>query len=117
MVLTGVDVIGLDGKEREHLMGKRLGLITNPTGVAKNLRQTIDVLYKDFRLVALFSPEHGLRGEVQDALDIPEYLDGSTGLPVYSLYGATRKPTSQMLNGIDTLVFDIQDIGVRFYST
>ena len=116
MVLTGVDVIGLDGNEREHLMGKRLGLITNPTGVAKNLRQTIDVLYKDFRLVALFSPEHGLRGEVQDALDIPEYLDGSTGLPVYSLYGATRKPTSQMLNGIDTLVFDIQDIGVRFYS-
>ena len=64
MVLTGVDVIGLDGKEREHLMGQRLGLSTNPTGGAKNLRQTIDVLYKDFRLVALFSPEHGLRGEV-----------------------------------------------------
>ncbi len=116
MVLTGVDVIFRDGRERAHLSGKRLGLITNPTGVTGNLKRTLDVLHEAFHLVALFSPEHGLRGEIQDALSIPEYCDSSTGLPVYSLYGATRKPTSQMLNGIDSLVFDIQDIGVRFYS-
>ncbi len=117
MVLTGVDVILENGRERESLIGKRLGLITNPTGVTRDLRRTLDVLHLDaFHLVALFSPEHGLRGETQDALNIPPYRDDTTGLPVYSLYGETRRPTSGMLEGIDALVFDIQDIGVRFYS-
>jgi uncharacterized protein YbbC (DUF1343 family) len=116
MVSTGVDVIVRGSKEREYLTGKTLGLITNPTGVTGNLKRTFNVLCEVFRLVALFSPEHGLRGEIQDALGIPEYRDDSTGLPVYSLYGDTRKPTSEMLQRIDCLVLDIQDIGVRFYS-
>ncbi|HXL04364.1 MAG TPA: DUF1343 domain-containing protein [Bacillota bacterium] len=116
MVSTGVDVILRDGKERKHLINKKLGLITNPTGVTGSLERTLDVLHRDFHLMALFSPEHGLHGEIQDALKIPEYRDDSTGLPVYSLYGDERKPTAEMLEGIDALIFDIQDIGVRFYS-
>lgn len=116
MVSTGVDVILEDGKEREYLVDKKLGLITNPTGVTGSLERTLDALHRDFHLVALFSPEHGLHGEIQDALKIPEYRDDSTGLPVYSLYGDARKPTAEMLEGIDALVFDIQDIGVRFYT-
>lgn len=116
MVSTGVDVILRDGKEREYLINKKLGLITNPTGVTGSLERTLDVLHRDFHLVALFSPEHGLHGEIQDALKIPEYRDDATGLPVYSLYGDARKPTAEMLEGIDALIFDIQDIGVRFYS-
>ena len=108
LVSTGVDVILRDGKEREHLINKKLGLITNPTGVTGSLERTLDVLHRDFHLVALFSPEHGLHGEIQDALKIPEYRDDATGLPVYSLYGDARKPTAEMLEGIDALIFDIR---------
>ena len=117
VVVTGVDMVLEDSRARESLVDKRLGLITNPTGVTRDLKRTLDVLRLGvFDLVALFSPEHGLRGEIQDALDIPEYTDDATGLPVYSLYGDMRKPTYTMLDGVDSLIFDIQDIGVRFYS-
>ena len=100
------------------LAGKRLGLITNPTGVTRSLDATLDVLHRDgrFRLVAAFGPEHGLRGEAQDAVDIGDFRDERTGLPVYSLYGANRRPTPKALAGLDALVFDIQDVGVRFYT-
>jgi uncharacterized protein YbbC (DUF1343 family) len=129
-VLAGIDVVmgGHDvgahtGAESgveavRALAGKRLGLITNPTGVTRTLEATLDVLHRDprLRLVAAFGPEHGLGGEAQDAVRIGDFHDESTGLPVYSLYGASRRPTVEALAGVDALVFDIQDVGVRFYT-
>ena len=108
------------GKETEGrgLKGRRVGLITNPTGVNRDLVSTVDLLHQhpDVELVALFGPEHGVRGEVQDGLAVEAYTDPVTGLPVYSLYGDTPKPTQEMVAGLDTLAFDIQDVGVRFYT-
>jgi uncharacterized protein YbbC (DUF1343 family) len=99
------------------LQGKRVGLITNHTGRDRDGVSTIDLLFKapELKLVALFSPEHGIRGAL-DQEKITNSTDEKTGLPVYSLYGETRKPTPEMLKDIDTLVFDIQDIGARFYT-
>jgi uncharacterized protein YbbC (DUF1343 family) len=113
-VLTGIDV--LEAQKFAPLRGKHVGLITNHTGVDANGRTTIELLQKapGVQLVALFSPEHGLAGQF-DA-KVPSSKDASTGLPVYSLYGDTRRPTDQMLQGIDALVFDVQDAGVRFYT-
>ena len=112
--LTGIDV--LEGEHFAALAGKHVGLITNQTGIDRNGRSTIDVLAHapGVKLVALFSPEHGIRG----ALDkrVPSSKDLATGLPIYSLYGETLRPTDEMLAGIDALVFDIQDAGVRFYT-
>ena len=115
-VQLGVDVLVADGFK--PLAGKRIGLITNPTGVTGDLRSTIDVLHKapGVTLVALFGPEHGVRGDVPAGDEIADTRDAATGLPAYSLYGKTRKPTAEMLAGIDTLVFDIQDIGSRSYT-
>lgn len=98
------------------LAGKRVGLITNHTGHDRSRLATIDVLMKrtDMRLVALFAPEHGIRGEASGRIDFE--TDAKTGLPVHSLYGATNKPTPEMLQGVDALVFDIQDVGVRQYT-
>ncbi len=102
------------------LRGKRIGLITNHTGVACGGRTTIDLLFRagegaeGVKLVALFSPEHGIRGTEDEA--VASGVDEATGLPVYSLYGKTRRPTAEMLRGLDALVFDIQDAGVRFYT-
>lgn len=95
-----------------------MGLITNPTGVHSNLTSTVDLLHRhpQVHLVALFGPEHGVRGEVQDGISIPSTTDPATGLPVYSLYGETRRPTPAMLQGLEALVFDLQDVGVRFYT-
>lgn len=100
------------------LRGKRVGLITNPTGVDAQLRSSIDLLAADpqLRLVALFGPEHGVRGDVQAGEKVGAALDAGTGLPVHSLYGEHREPTAEMLQGIDVLVFDIQDVGARFYT-
>ncbi len=114
-VLTGVDVLAEHGAN--ELQGRRCGLITNHTGMTQDGRRTIDVLAaaKGTKLVALFSPEHGLHG-VLDHSGIGHSEDKSTGLPVWSLYGDSRKPTAEMLRGLDTLVFDIQDIGCRFYT-
>jgi uncharacterized protein YbbC (DUF1343 family) len=115
-VKPGIDVL------REHgfdiLNGKRVGLITNATGVTSDLQSTIDVLFNSPRvkLVALYSPEHGVRGDADAGKEINGFNDARTGLPVYSLYGKTRRPTKEMLQGIDVLVYDIQDIGVRSYT-
>ena len=113
-VLSGIDVLARDGFAK--LKGKRVGLITNHTGVARDGKSTIDLLQTapGVQLVALFAPEHGIRG-VLDA-DVPAERDQKTGLTIHSLYGETRRPTAAMLAGIDTLVIDLQDIGARFYT-
>jgi len=113
-VLAGIDVLVRDGFAR--LKGKRVGLITNHTGVARDGKSTIDLLHTapGVQLVSLFAPEHGIRG-VLDA-DVPAEKDPKTGLTIHSLYGDTRRPTDAMLAGIDTLVIDLQDIGSRFYT-
>jgi uncharacterized protein YbbC (DUF1343 family) len=112
--LTGIDVLEAQGFA--PLAGKRVGLITNQTGIDRNRRSTIDLLAHapGVKLVALFSPEHGIRGTLDER--VSSSTDASTGLPVYSLYGETQRPTDAMLVGIDTLVFDVQDAGARFYT-
>ena len=115
-VVPGVEVLvkrGFPG-----LKGKKVGLVTNPSGVDRNLRSTIDILFNapDVELVALYGPEHGVRGDVYAGGKVSDNTDKATGLPVYSLYGATRKPTREMLEGIDVMVYDIQDVGARSYT-
>ncbi len=111
---TGVDV--LEAEKFASLRGKRVGLITNQTGLDWYGHRTIDLLARaeGVKLIAIFSPEHGIKGSADATL--ANQADAATGLPVYSLYGATRRPTAEMLEGVDTLVFDIQDAGVRFYT-
>jgi uncharacterized protein YbbC (DUF1343 family)/CubicO group peptidase (beta-lactamase class C family) len=113
-VLNGIDV--LVKKNFAPLKGKRIGLVTNHTGQDRARRATIDLLKNatDVTLVALFGPEHGIRGEVDEK--VGDSKDAKTGLPIYSLYGERRKPTPEQLKGLDTLVFDIQDVGCRFYT-
>lgn len=102
----------------KQLEGKRVGLITNPTGVDNNLKSTIDILHEaqNVELVALFGPEHGVRGDVHAGDKVGNSVDPATGVKVFSLYGKTRKPTKEMLDGIDVLVYDIQDIGCRSFT-
>jgi uncharacterized protein YbbC (DUF1343 family)/CubicO group peptidase (beta-lactamase class C family) len=113
-VKTGLDV--LIAEKFQSLQGKRIGLVTNHTGRSADGTHIIDCLAaeKGITLVALFSPEHGLRGEKDE--NVGDSQDERTGLPIYSLYGERRKPTAETLKGIDTLVYDIQDIGCRFYT-
>jgi uncharacterized protein YbbC (DUF1343 family) len=113
---TGLAI--LTGSNFEILQGKKVGLITNPTGVDKNLRSCIDILFNasGVKLTALYSPEHGIRGEFTAGETIGSANDPVTGLPVFSLYGSTRKPTAAMLKDVDILVYDIQDIGSRSYT-
>lgn len=113
-VLIGIDVLARDGFKQ--LAGMRVGLVTNQTGRDRSGRSTIDVLYKapGVRLVALFSPEHGLRGAADEK--VSDSKDELTGLPIYSLYGETRRPRPEQLQDLDAIVFDIQDIGTRFYT-
>lgn len=100
-----------------HLFkNKRVGLITNHTGLNQNMESTIDILKERVNLVALFAPEHGVRGDIEAGDKVDSYIDPSTNLTVYSLYGETRKPTEEMLKDIDILCYDIQDVGVRFYT-
>lgn len=115
-ISTGIEVLKESGFR--ILQGKRVGLITNPTGVDNHLRSTIDILHEapGVTLVALYGPEHGVRGDVHAGDKIDSFTDPNTGVPVYSLYGATRKPTPEMLKGVDLLVYDIQDIGCRSYT-
>lgn len=115
-VTPGADV--LLRARRSPLKGERIGLITNQTGVSKALSPLSSLLCKRgmFRLVALFGPEHGYAGYAKDAGAIGDGRDPITGVPVYSLYGETRAPTKRMLEGVDTIVFDIQDVGARFYT-
>ena len=105
----------------ETLRDQRVGLITNPTGADRALRSTIDLLVEaqgtgGFTMAALFGPEHGVRGAEPAGGAVGDYIDEKTGLPVRSLYGETQKPTPEMLADVDVLVFDIQDIGARFYT-
>jgi uncharacterized protein YbbC (DUF1343 family)/CubicO group peptidase (beta-lactamase class C family) len=113
-VLTGIDVLERDNFK--PLAGMRVGLVTNHTGRNRAGRQTIDVLHgaPGVKLVALFAPEHGIRGLVDDK--VSDSKDEKTGLPIYSLYGETRRPKPEQLKDLDALVFDIQDVGVRFYT-
>ena len=116
VVKTGIEV--LRDRGFEILKGKRVGLVTNPSGVDRFLNSTVDILFNapDVELVALYGPEHGVRGDVYAGGHVTDTKDEATGLPVYSIYGATRKPTPQMLEGIDVMVYDIQDVGVRSYT-
>ncbi|MFA5645602.1 MAG: DUF1343 domain-containing protein [Candidatus Ratteibacteria bacterium] len=113
-VKTGIEILAQE--KGAILKGKRVGLITNLTGVDSRMRSSIDILYAmpEVRLVALFSPEHGIRSGVQGS--VKDNRDTKTGLPIHSLYGATRRPTNVMLSEIDILIFDIQDIGSRSYT-
>ena len=116
VVKPGVEVLrerGFSGLE-----GRRVGLVTNPSGVDRYLKSTIDILFEapEVNLVALYGPEHGVRGDVYAGDKIADSRDEATGLPVYSLYGSTRKPTPEMLEGIDVMVYDIQDVGARSYT-
>lgn len=115
-IKTGIEVL----KEQNFkcLEGKRVGLITNPTGVDNSLKSTIDILHEapNVNLVALFGPEHGVRGDIHAGDKVENSSDPTTGLPVFSLYGKTRKATPEMLEGIDVLVYDIQDIGCRSFT-
>ncbi|RKW62346.1 MAG: DUF1343 domain-containing protein [Prevotella sp.] len=115
-VMTGIDM--LEQQAFKCLQGKRVGLITNPTGVNRHLVSTVDVLNNapGVNLVALYGPEHGVRGDVHAGDKVDNIKDAKTGLPVYSLYGKTRKPTAEMLKDIDVLVYDIQDIGCRSFT-
>jgi uncharacterized protein YbbC (DUF1343 family) len=115
-VKTGVEV--LSELNFAPIRGKRVGLITNPTGVDRNLQSTVDLFFhsKEIKLVALYGPEHGVRGDYGAGASVSNFKDPETGLPVFSIYGKTRKPTPEMLKGIDVLVYDIQDIGSRSYT-
>lgn len=115
-VMPGIEV--LREMDFEPLKGKRVGLVTNPSGVDHNLVSTIEILHKapQVNLVALYGPEHGVRGDVYAGGHVADTVDPETGLPVYSLYGPTRKPTPQMLKDIDIMVYDIQDTGTRYYT-
>ena len=114
-VLPGIDVLVRDGFA--VLKGRKVGLVTNHTGLSTAGASTIDILHQapGVTLVSLFSPEHGIRGQL-DVENVPSSNDERTGLRIHSLYGATRRPTAEMLEGIDTLVVDLQDVGARFYT-
>jgi uncharacterized protein YbbC (DUF1343 family) len=111
---TGLDVLEQDNFR--IFQGKRIGLITNQTGVDRERRRNVDVMREaGVNVVSLFAPEHGLAG-VEDRENLADAVDTATGIKVWSLYGKTQRPTPEMLRGLDALVFDIQDIGVRFYT-
>jgi uncharacterized protein YbbC (DUF1343 family)/CubicO group peptidase (beta-lactamase class C family) len=113
-VQTGLDVLRGEGFAR--FAGKRVGLVTNHTGRARDGATAIDLLFaaRDVKLVKLFSPEHGIRGLLDE--NVPSAVDDKTKLPILSLYGETRRPTAEMLDGLDAIVVDLQDIGARFYT-
>ncbi len=116
VVKPGIEV--LRDREFQGLVGRRVGLVTNPSGVDRYLESTVDILYNapGVKLVALYGPEHGVRGDVYAGGKVTDTKDEATGLPVYSLYGSTRKPAPEMLEGIDVMVYDIQDVGARSYT-
>ena len=113
-VLAGIDV--LEEQAFASLRGRRIALLTNQTGRTRRGQRTVDALATapGVRLVALFSPEHGIRGQLDEA--VPSSRDERTDLPIYSLYGDARRPTASMLAGVDAVVVDLQDVGVRFYT-
>ncbi|PAV30972.1 hypothetical protein CIL05_04460 [Virgibacillus profundi] len=113
--------LGLDiflEEEYKQFKGKRIGLVTNMTGVNENLIPSIDLFHEHsgIQLTALYGPEHGIRGDAKEGEKVESVKDPYTGLPVFSLYGASRKPTGKMLESVDVVVFDLQDIGSRYYT-
>jgi len=112
----GLDVF-LENDYKKYT-GKRIGLVTNMTGVNERLVPAIDLFFDhpDIELTALFGPEHGIRGDAKEGEDVTSFTDPATNLPVYSLYGETRKPTADMMENVDVMVFDLQDIGSRYYT-
>ncbi|MDE5971009.1 MAG: DUF1343 domain-containing protein, partial [Muribaculaceae bacterium] len=115
-VKPGIEV--LRDNNFAQLQGKRVGLITNPSGVDNNLKSTIDILHEapGVTLTALYSPEHGVRGDVHAGDHVDNAVDPATGVPVYSIYGKTQKPTPEMLEDVDVLIYDIQDNGCRSFT-
>ena len=115
-VKPGIEVLRESGFE--SLKGKRVALVTNPSGVDSELKSTVDILFEapGVNLVALFAPEHGIRGDIYAGGKVESGIDSRTGLPVHSLYGATREPTPKMLEGVDIVLYDIQDVGCRSYT-
>lgn len=114
MVLNGIDSIT---NYRYLFEGKRVGLITAPTGLTKDFASTITILHENFNLAAMFSPEHGVRGDLDAGAVVDTYMDPFTNVPVYSLYRKdSKRLTKEMLNEVDIIVYDIQDVGVRYYT-
>lgn len=115
-VKPGVEVLRESGFAQ--LKGKRVGLITNPTGIDNDLKSTVDILAEapGVELVALYAPEHGVRGDVHAGDHVDNTVDAATGVPVYSIYGKNRKPSAEMLKDVDVLIYDIQDNGCRSYT-
>ncbi|PJA51554.1 MAG: DUF1343 domain-containing protein [Candidatus Marinimicrobia bacterium CG_4_9_14_3_um_filter_48_9] len=115
-VLTGIDV--LERINFAPIQGKTVAVVCNHTALDKQGRHLVDILYEspDVTLKAIFAPEHGFRGVTEGGFDINDSLDQKTGAMIYSIYGDIRKPTAQMLNGVDMIIFDIQDVGARFYT-
>lgn len=113
VVKPGIEV--LRDMDFAPLKGKRVGLLTNPTGVDNQLKSTIDILHEapGVELVGLYAPEHGVRGDVHAGDHVDTFVDPATGVTVYSCYGKNRKPTPEMLKDVDILIYDIQDIGCR----
>ncbi|MBN1541095.1 DUF1343 domain-containing protein [candidate division KSB1 bacterium] len=115
-VKPGIEV--LMSEKLDLIKGKKVGLITNPTGITRSMESTIDVLvrHKEVELTALFGPEHGVRGDFDAGAHIETAFDPRTGIPMYSLYGQTRRPSPEMLQNVEVLIYDIQDIGCRSYT-
>lgn len=111
-------VLGIENIDnyQEIFKGKRVGLITNPTGIDSNFKSSIDILREKTNLVALFSPEHGVRASIQAGQKLSTYVDEETGITVYSLYGDTKKPTKEIMEKVDIIAIDIQDNGSRYYT-
>lgn len=103
-------------KIKKALGGARVGLVTAPTGVNARLEHTIDILREQCNLVCLFSPEHGVRGDIAAGGDVPDAVDSRTGITAYSIYGGENRPTAEMLDKIDVMVMDIADVGCRYYT-
>ncbi len=116
VVKPGIEV--LEAEAFAPLRGKRVGLVTNPTGIDNSMRSTIDILASapEVKLTALFAPEHGVRGDHVAGETVSNSVDKATGVQVYSLHGRTKKPTAEMLRNVDVIVYDIQDIGCRSYT-
>ncbi len=114
-VITGLQ--NLLSNQLDLLAKRRVGLVTNPTGVTADLTLNLDALLAaGVRVTALFGPEHGLRASVADGVAVASGRDAKTGLPIHSLYGATKRPTLEMAANVDVFLYDIQDVGVRFYT-
>lgn len=115
MVKNGLDV--LIAKKLKLVKGRKVGIITNPSGVSVGLEQNVDLLLNaGVKVTAIYSPEHGFRGAAKEGEKIESYTDAKTGLPVYSLYGANQKPSATILKNVDVIIYDLQDAGARFYT-